>query len=239
MIADVVDDAQVMSDEQISQAKAFLEFQEQIEDLRLYRNVQRRDGLVGHDESRIESQSTRDADALPLPAAEPVRKAAHVLRPQAHKSQELCDPVDAFLVIAGAVNQQWLRYDVEHRHTRIERRKRILKDHLHLATERPQTPSWYPSEVHDIARRSPEEDLTGGGFNGTQHAAGGRGFATTALPDERQGLAVADMEAHVVDRSDLADFTSQETLANGKQLLQMPDVKERVGTNLDRAVLAN
>ena len=50
-----------------------LQLQQQLHDLRLNRDVQRRHGFVGDDERRVERQRARDADALPLAAAELVR----------------------------------------------------------------------------------------------------------------------------------------------------------------------
>jgi hypothetical protein len=47
-----------------------------------------------------------------------------------------------------AVNEQRLADDVEQRHPRIERRERILEDHLHLATQRAQP------VLRDVARSS-------------------------------------------------------------------------------------
>ena len=52
----------------------------EVEDLRLNRDVERRDGLVGDDELRIERERTREADPLALAAGELVRIEARRLR---------------------------------------------------------------------------------------------------------------------------------------------------------------
>ena len=52
----------------------------QVEDLRLDRDVERRDGLVGDDQLRIERERAGEADALALPARELVRIEAGRLR---------------------------------------------------------------------------------------------------------------------------------------------------------------
>jgi hypothetical protein len=57
-----------MRDEQHREAEALLEILEQVEHLRLNRDVQGRDGLVRNDEVRLDGQRPRDADALALPA---------------------------------------------------------------------------------------------------------------------------------------------------------------------------
>ncbi len=51
-VADVLDHAHVVGDEQIGQAKFGLELLELVQDLGLDRDVEGRDGLVAHDEFR-------------------------------------------------------------------------------------------------------------------------------------------------------------------------------------------
>ena len=66
---------QIVRDEQIGQLQPRLQIHQQIDHLGLHRDVQRRDRLVGDDERRIERERAREADALPLAAAELVRVA--------------------------------------------------------------------------------------------------------------------------------------------------------------------
>ena len=55
-----------MSDEQVGQAEFAPQVQEQVQDLRLDGDVERRDRLVADDELRTQRQSPGDADALAL-----------------------------------------------------------------------------------------------------------------------------------------------------------------------------
>ena len=73
-VGDVADDAQVVRDEDVRQPELRLEVLEQVEDLRLHRDVQRGDRLVGDDQLRVERERPRDPDPLPLTARELVRK---------------------------------------------------------------------------------------------------------------------------------------------------------------------
>ncbi len=82
-VADVLDHRQVVRDEEVGEPQLVLQLEQQVEDLRLHRDVERRHRLVGDDQPRIERQRAGDADALPLAAGERVRVAAHVLGPQA------------------------------------------------------------------------------------------------------------------------------------------------------------
>ena len=78
-VRDVADDAEVVGDEDVGQRELVLQVVEEVDDLRLDRDVERRDGLVGDDQARVERQGARDADALPLAARELVRVAVVVL----------------------------------------------------------------------------------------------------------------------------------------------------------------
>ena len=58
-------------------AELVLELLEQVDDLRLHRDVERAHRLVADDEIGLHRERPRDADALPLPAGELVRIAPH------------------------------------------------------------------------------------------------------------------------------------------------------------------
>ena len=55
--------------------KRVLKVHQQVDDLRLHRNIERRHRLVADDEQRLESERPRDDDALSLAPGEFVRKA--------------------------------------------------------------------------------------------------------------------------------------------------------------------
>jgi len=86
--ADVLDYRQIVRDEQISEAEFLLQVLEQIDDLRLDRHVERRDGFVAHDQLRLDRERARDPDALALAAGEFVRIAAHVVRLEADRFEQ-------------------------------------------------------------------------------------------------------------------------------------------------------
>ena len=67
-IRDVADDAEVVRDEHVRETELVLEVVEQIDHLRLDRDVERGDGLVRDDQLRIERERARHADALALAA---------------------------------------------------------------------------------------------------------------------------------------------------------------------------
>src|SRR6516162_7898130 len=65
-VADMLHDAEIMRDEEIGEAEPVLQLEHEVDDLRLHRDVQRRDRLVGDDQAGIESERSSDADALAL-----------------------------------------------------------------------------------------------------------------------------------------------------------------------------
>ena len=78
-----------MRDEDVGQVELALEILQQVEDLRLHRDVERRDRLVADDQLRLERERARDADPLALAAGELVRVAVVVLRAQPDAGEQL------------------------------------------------------------------------------------------------------------------------------------------------------
>ena len=60
-VGDVADDVQVVRDEHVGEPELALEVLEQVQDLRLHGDVERRDGLVADDQLRIDREGARDA----------------------------------------------------------------------------------------------------------------------------------------------------------------------------------
>jgi hypothetical protein len=58
---------QVVRDENVGQSQVILQVVQQVDHLRLDRHVQRRHGLVTHDQSWVDGQGPRHPDPLPLP----------------------------------------------------------------------------------------------------------------------------------------------------------------------------
>ena len=71
---DVLHHAEVVGDEQIGEPEFALQVLQQVHDLRLHRDIQRRHRFVAHHEPRPQHQGAGDADALALAAGELVRE---------------------------------------------------------------------------------------------------------------------------------------------------------------------
>src|SRR5258708_39282833 len=74
-LTDVLDHAEVVRDEEVGEMEPLLQVLQQVDDLRLDRDVERGDRLVQHQEARGHGQRARDSDPLALAARELVRVA--------------------------------------------------------------------------------------------------------------------------------------------------------------------
>src|SRR5258705_964 len=66
----VLDNSQIVADEQQREAELALQILQQVDDLRLDRNVERRDRLVANNQFGLLRERPGDADALALPAVD-------------------------------------------------------------------------------------------------------------------------------------------------------------------------
>ena len=79
-IADLGRDPEVVRDEQHGEVETPLDVVEEVQDLRLHRDVEGRDGLVGDQHLRLHGESAGNGDALALAAGELMRVAVEHLR---------------------------------------------------------------------------------------------------------------------------------------------------------------
>ena len=84
-------DGQVVRDEEVGQAEVVLQPHQQVQHLRLDRDVERRDRLVGDDELGLHRERPGDADALALPAAELARPRGRRARRQPDTLEQVVD----------------------------------------------------------------------------------------------------------------------------------------------------
>jgi hypothetical protein len=118
-MADVLDHPQVVGNEKVGQVHLFLQLLEEIDDLRLNRNVQGRDRLVADNELRVNSQCARDADALSLPAAEFVGVTVVMILAEAYLMEQFDYPVALGFSFGEFVNFQTFADNIADAHARI------------------------------------------------------------------------------------------------------------------------
>src|SRR5690242_5553100 len=118
--ADMLDDGDVVGNEEIREAEFLLEIAEQVDDLRLYRDIERGDRLVANDQPGVERQRAGDADALALSAREFVREAVERLGPQADLAGQHLDPLVERAALRDAIILQGFADDVADLEARVQ-----------------------------------------------------------------------------------------------------------------------
>ena len=154
--------------------------------------------------SRISCGSTASARAIPIrwrwPPENSCGKAIQMLGMQA-------DPVDQRaalgldLILRHAADPQRRGQDLGHALARVERRLRILEDHLHLAPDRLQLAASGSGDV-----LSAEADRARGRVDQPHQRADQRRLAASGLADDAERLALVQCERDVVDGVDLPDL---------------------------------
>ena len=195
-VAEIADHAKVVADQHEAEPQPPLQLQQQVENLPAQRDVERRGRLVRHDQPRVERKRARDDDALPLAAAECVRVALAGIggQPTSSRSRATCrgsaSPLCSPCMRIGSADH------LLDRHARIERGKRVLKDHPHLAmhrSERRRGPA--PPDRPRRPSRMVIADRAGAGRQHADDAVAQRGLARSALAHDAEVLALEQLEA--------------------------------------------
>jgi hypothetical protein len=134
---DVAHDRKVVRDKQVRQLELLLQIFQQVNDLRLNGNVERRNGFVAHDEFGTDGERPGDPDALALSAGKLVRIAICVVGLQPNQLQQLLYALVDRLAGRETVNAHRLGDDVADRHPRIQRSEGILEYDLHRPAQPP------------------------------------------------------------------------------------------------------
>jgi hypothetical protein len=120
----------VVRDEQVRKIELVLQALEQPGDLRPGRPVQRRCGLVEHDEPGISDDRTGNAHSLLLATAQLARVPITQPRVKAYQFQKLTGPLPAHGAIGFTLHEEWLLDRLEHRLLRVQGLIRLLENYL-------------------------------------------------------------------------------------------------------------
>ena len=200
---DVLHHREVVRDEQVREPEASLQVLQQVDDLRLDRDIERRYRLVADDEPRLHRDRARDADALALPAGEFVRVAPRVLRRKADQTQEFRHPL-AFPALGQTMQCKGFGEHVADGHSRVERAVRVLENHLHLTAQRAHLALREAEQVAPV-----EPDLPRSRLDQAQREASGGRLAAARFADQRQSFPGVELEADVVDRANRLEVLDQ------------------------------
>src|SRR5262249_24831676 len=197
-VREQADDGEVVRDEEERELALALELAQEVDDLRLDRDVERRRRFVEHDELRPRCERPRDPDALLLTAGELMREPPRVLRAEADHLEERLELTLHRGLRNDAMHEQRLGDELADRVTRVQRIERILVDHLHVAApapefRRPQARDRLTLEQHVPPRRLLE----------AEDATPDRRLAAAALADERERPSAVDRDRDVVGRDEV------------------------------------
>ena len=189
-------------------------------DLRLHRDVERRDRLVGDDERRIQRERAGQADALALSAAELVRIPRELRPVEPDQLEQLRDARTSLRLAPDAVDDQRLFDDVADPHPRIERRVRILKDDLHVAARLAHA---RPGERQDVLALEPDFPDVGSISRRMQ-----RPVVVLPLPDSPTSPNVSPCSIVKLTPSTARTIEAARRAALAAELLdQVPDLEQR------------
>jgi hypothetical protein len=124
------DDTEIVGDKEVGIPMTSLKFLNEVEDLSLDGNIQSRGGLVKNNKFGPRDESPRNADALPLPTAEFMGIAIHVVLIETHFTKNVLDPGHHHISSRQSVHFQRISHRLLDEHPRIKRRLGILKDDL-------------------------------------------------------------------------------------------------------------
>src|SRR5262249_11175732 len=151
-------------DEYVREVELPLQVVEEVDDLRLDRHVEGRHRLVAYDQLRPQRERAGDADALPLAAGELVRGAGGVLRGEPNQLQQRLHGGLGALRGGDLVDPQRSTDDRTDGVPRVQRRVRVLEDHLYVPAQRSHGAG---GQVRDVAVL--EDDLPAGRFEQPGH----------------------------------------------------------------------
>lgn len=178
-----------MADEHHGETKPGAQLLQQQQNVRLGRDIEARHDFVGHDEVRLECERPRDAGALTLPARKFVRIPVGEFGGQADKIEQSRGTLALVpRPLQPAKRTQGARQRGAQPQARIERRLRILKNHLDARTQRAHFRVIKPTNLDTIElnaaggrfeqpnQQSAKRRLAGTGFAGkAEHRSAGHG----------------------------------------------------------------
>ncbi len=203
-----------MGDEQQCQTHLVAQVFEQVQYLRLNRDVQRRDRLVGQDQLWLGHDRPGDADALPLAAGELVRVAVVVLGVEPDHFHDLAHATSPLHLRAELVNAQRLADDRAHRTARVQRGVRILKDDLHVAPERSQLAPRPAGDVLPVV-----DDLPAGGLDQASDEARESRLPAAGLTHQSERLSSLHFERDIIHRVHLPELVTEDDTAREREVL--------------------
>jgi hypothetical protein len=201
--------AEVMRDEHHPHPLRRAQIAEQVEDLRLHRDIERRGRLIRDQHAGAERDGHGDQHALPHAARELMRVVIHAARRigDLHPREQRYRPLPRRAAADGQMGPQHLGDLLAHGEDRVEAGQRVLENHADARTApAAQFRWWQGQQILALEQRLAGDDAAG---LGQQAKRGGKGdrLARAALADDCQRFSGADGKRDVLDQAHRALFT--------------------------------
>src|SRR5262245_3118318 len=195
------DHREVVCDEQQRQVKCFLHFAQQVEDLRLNGDVERRRRFVGDHQRRPARQRNRNHDPLAHTAGQLVRVISDTRGGvwNAHRLHQLDRLVARLLTRRAAVNEQRFRNLIADTKHRIERGHRLLEDQGDLRAANLAHRRLVEREQITALEQDPAAGDAAGRLHKPPDRQGGHRLAAPRFADQPERLTGVDLEADLVN----------------------------------------
>ena len=227
LVGDLGDDAEIMGDDQDRHAEPLLQVAQEVEDLGLDGDVERRGRLVGDQQRRLADQRHRDHHALAHAARHVVRKIVDALRRRGdpHQVEHLDRARSRGARRHRAVGQDRLDDLLADGVDRIERGHRLLEDHRHLAAAQPAAlVGRKPQHVAIAEQHRLGLDLARRARHQAHHRERRHALAAAGLADKADRASAGNAEADAVDGAEQAAIRREVGL-------QPTNLEERVHQN--------
>jgi hypothetical protein len=178
-----------VGDEDAGETLGFLEIEEQVDDLGLDGDIERRDGFVGDDQAGRKHQGTGEADALALTAGELVREPAEKVGFEPDLAEQAVDLGRHLRGGFPRVNAQRFSEEVTNTTSRVKGTGGILKHHLQAWPDGAEGSGGERDEIGAF-----EVDLACCGFGQAEDAAAEGGFTASGFADDAEGFADCKVE---------------------------------------------
>ncbi len=191
------DHRKVVGDEEVGEIVLPLELAQEIQNLRLDRDVEGRDRFVEHDEGGFGRERARHRDALALPTGHLGGTATEELGAEPDELEQLDHTRPPGAPIPHPVHDERGGHDRADGASAVERARRILEHGGQRLPDRPHLVASKPCQGTTL-----ELDRAAVDLRQAEDGMGDGRLARAGLADEAERLTAADDERHPVDRAD-------------------------------------
>lgn len=219
-VRDLGDDAQVVCDHDLALPRPRTDRRQQVQDLRLDGDIQRRRRLVSDDEGGIAGDGHGDGHALAHATRQLVRIILVAISGarQADLAQQADRLAPGFAPVQATMSPQYLGHLRAGAHDRVEGRKRLLEDHRKTVAAQPAKPA-FGRRRQVLALEFDPALLALAKLRRQQAHQGqrGQGLAAARLADDGQHLARPHLEGQALDQRRVAIKVDRQVLDRQKR----------------------